>query len=720
MAGANYLEKIINSSDFHFEKGREILQSWLNDTPLNNDQVNRLQELLKDYKKFAELKVEDEFGNIKNLFFEIISYCDDKGNNKSIYNKYDDNRTLAMAYVRMNNWCQHIYNYKYKIEDTSPSVFNALEMLLNPLENINVLSINHRNRISNYYLKKPYDRETFVSDIADYFQERIKIPINKENYNLLVAVEIYKEKKDWDINEYKFKQYIRDLKEYLENEDSPFFFGKTKNTHVWISDTQKTFLIDDAHYEIIIENEEISIDLHFEGYKKQNIELANCFQSLPDFLEWKPWQRDTNSISHTTKFTLSSENLVEESAECLYQLFEFTFPLLIDKLNNRYPLKKLNMNVSDEFLEIIDLLEYKKQIILKGPPGTGKTRMSEEISRYIIGNQINFETDEKFELTVDLIKKHIYVGLKISSRSGIDYFIEEVNPGNIGVKSANSKIWYPSFNQIIKSYNNKLYKEKNRSGGFKSYEDAVALYLESTIPNDTLLKINLLEINLEVSPYYKIVQFHPSFNYEDFVRGIISKPNEKGDGIIYEGENKILVEYANVAFDNPDKKYILVIDEINRANLSSVLGELIYTLEYRDKSIESMYKVDQDNSFVLPSNLYIIGTMNTADRSVNHIDYAIKRRFAFVDVLPKHIKEDNIIFHDILFDQVANIFQEHLSEEFSINDLQLGQSYFIDKSKEKGSMQIRLKYEIKPILIEYVQDGILKESALDEINKLSV
>ncbi|MBW7674201.1 AAA family ATPase [Chryseobacterium sp. LJ756] len=378
------------------------------------------------------------------------------------------------------------------------------------------------------------------------------------------------------------------------------------------------------------------------------------------------------------------------------------------------------MNTSDEFLEIVDLLEYKKQIILKGPPGTGKTRMSEEISRYIIGNQINFETDEKFELTIDLIKKHIYVGLKISSKSGIEYFIEEINSGNIGVKSANSKIWYPSFNQIIKSYNNKLYKEKNRSTGFKSYEDAVALYLESIIPNDTLLKINPSEINLEVSPYYKIVQFHPSFNYEDFVRGIVSKPNEKGDGIIYEGENKILAEYANVAFDNPKKKYVLVIDEINRANLSSVLGELIYALEYRDKSIESMYKVDQDNSFVLPSNLYIIGTMNTADRSVNHIDYAIKRRFAFVDVLPKPIEEENTIFHNILFEQVAKIFQEHLSEEFSINDLQLGQSYFIDKSKEKGSMKIRLKYEIKPILKEYVQDGILKESALDEINQLSV
>lgn len=720
MAGANYLEKIINSSDFHFEKGREILQSWLNDTPLNNDQVNRLQELLKDYKKFAELKVEDEFGNIKNLFFEIISYCDDKANNKSVYNQYDDSRTLAMAYVRMNNWCQNIYNYKYKREDTSPSVFNALEMLLNPLENTNVLSINHRNRISNYYLKKTYDRETFVSDIAEYFKERIETPINMENYNLLVAVEIYKEKKDWDINEYKFKQYIQELKIYLESQNSPFYFNDTKGNHVWISDKQKYFLVNDAHYEIIIADTEISIDLHFEGYKKQNIELANCFESLPDFLEWKPWQRNTNSISHITKFTLSSENLIEESAECLYQLFESTFPLLIDKLNNRYPLRELNMNTSDEFLEIIDLLEYKKQIILKGPPGTGKTKKAEEIARYIIANQIDFKTSERFNLTPEIIKKYLKVGLKLNGKSGIEYSIEEINEDGVGVKSIKSRTWHALYDKIIKSYNNKLYKIKSRSGGNIPYEDAIALYLEGVIPESDLGIINPLEINLDVSPYYKMVQFHPSFTYEDFVRGIISKPNEDGDGVVYQGDNKILPEFASNAIDNPEKKYILVIDEINRANLSSVLGELIYTLEYRDRVVESMYKVGEDNSFLLPSNLYIIGTMNTADRSVNHIDYAIKRRFAFVDVLPKHIKEDNILFHDILFDQVANIFQEHLSEEFSINDLQLGQSYFIDKSKEKGSMQIRLKYEIKPILKEYVQDGILKESALDEINKLSV
>ncbi|MVX37188.1 AAA family ATPase, partial [Myroides sp. LoEW2-1] len=155
------------------------------------------------------------------------------------------------------------------------------------------------------------------------------------------------------------------------------------------------------------------------------------------------------------------------------------------------------------------------------------------------------------------------------------------------------------------------------------------------------------------------------------------------------------------------KNYVLIIDEINRANLSSVLGELIYALEYRGESVESMYEVD-GHELILPPNLYIIGTMNTADRSVGHIDYAIRRRFAFVDVLPKDLsEEDNISFDAELFYSVEKLFDTNLSPEFEKKDVQLGHSYFIDKSKDGGSMDIRLEYEIKPILLEYVKDGVL-------------
>jgi len=180
------------------------------------------------------------------------------------------------------------------------------------------------------------------------------------------------------------------------------------------------------------------------------------------------------------------------------------------------------------------------------------------------------------------------------------------------------------------------------------------------------------------------------------------------------------------------ENFVLIIDEINRANLSSVLGELIYALEYRGEEVGSIYSVDDDNKIILPPNLYIIGTMNTADRSVGHIDYAIRRRFAFVDVLPK---EEVITTNKAkeLFRLVAALFvkdengkkvnADFLAPDFKYKDVQLGHSYFLLKEgtveEQKSELEMRLKYEIVPILEEYVTDGLLLENAAMKIEKIA-
>jgi len=110
---------------------------------------------------------------------------------------------------------------------------------------------------------------------------------------------------------------------------------------------------------------------------------------------------------------------------------------------------------------------------------------------------------------------------------------------------------------------------------------------------------------------WKIIQFHPSYTYEDFVRGIVTEVDKEGK-ISYKVVNKILADFAKNAKDNPQKKFVLIIDEINRANLPSVLGELIYALEYRGEEVETMYNhPEYGQKISLPESLYIIGTMNT-------------------------------------------------------------------------------------------------------------
>ena len=221
--------------------------------------------------------------------------------------------------------------------------------------------------------------------------------------------------------------------------------------------------------------------------------------------------------------------------------------------------------------------------------------------------------------------------------------------------------------------------------------------------------------SLESNEQFKLIQFHPSYSYEDFVRGIIAETVD--EKIKYSVKDKILGFFAQEALKDKDKNYVLVIDEINRANLSAVLGELIYALEYRGEAVQSMYAIEGENNLILPPNLYIISTMNTADRSVGHIDYAIRRRFAFVNILPKDLTNElGDQFEGALFAKVTNLFNTNLSSEFKKEEVQLGHSYFITKNTP---IDIRWEYEIKPILLEYVKDGILVGEGIETtINNL--
>jgi len=236
---------------------------------------------------------------------------------------------------------------------------------------------------------------------------------------------------------------------------------------------------------------------------------------------------------------------------------------------------------------------------------------------------------------------------------------------------------------------------------------------------------------------WKIIQFHPSYTYEDFVRGIVTEVDKEGK-ISYKVVNKILADFAKNAKDNPQKKFVLIIDEINRANLPSVLGELIYALEYRGEEVETMYNhPEYGQKISLPKNLYIIGTMNTTDRSIGHIDYAIRRRFAFYtlksdkDVITKFYENNDALKNlknkaEQLFDKIKNLIKENISPDYSIDDIMIGHSYFLAEDEEK--LKMKLEYEIKPILLEYYKDGILidnrnndnKASLIEQIKNLSL
>jgi 5-methylcytosine-specific restriction protein B len=216
----------------------------------------------------------------------------------------------------------------------------------------------------------------------------------------------------------------------------------------------------------------------------------------------------------------------------------------------------------------------------------------------------------------------------------------------------------------------------------------------------------------------RTIQFHESYSYEDFIQGL--RPTKHGG---FELKNGIFYDLVTTAIDNPTKNYFLIIDEINRGNLSKIFGELLMLIESDkrgpDHSLYLTYTPEEE--FYIPSNIHIIGTMNTADRSLAMVDYALRRRFAFIDIEPTfNQKFKNYILNNGIESSMLNdIIDKIIELNFTIgNDDNLGNGFCIGHSylcsvPENNLTPIEwynniIKYEIGPLLKEYWFDDLKK------------
>ena len=259
-----------------------------------------------------------------------------------------------------------------------------------------------------------------------------------------------------------------------------------------------------------------------------------------------------------------------------------------------------------EVRELEDLIRRKKQLIVEGPPGSGKTYVADQMARYLTGNSLTGPTSERL----------------------------------------------------------------------------------------------------------LIVQFHQSYGYEDFVQGIRPVTDGTTGALRYDLQSGVFKELCSRAADEPDADFVVLIDEINRGNISWILGELLYLLEYRNQSVKLAYSAPNDAPFRIPENVLVLGTMNTTDRSLAQIDYALRRRFYFhrmmpltdgaAPVLARWLEQTELASEQSA--QVLKLFvalnqrvQTELGEHF-----QIGHSYFMDADIGSDASQQRVwKYEIMPLLEEY-------------------
>lgn len=206
----------------------------------------------------------------------------------------------------------------------------------------------------------------------------------------------------------------------------------------------------------------------------------------------------------------------------------------------------------------------------------------------------------------------------------------------------------------------------------------------------------------------KTIQFHQNYSYEDFIMGY------KPDGDSFKLRNGVFYNFCIEAINNPSEDYFFIIDEINRGNLSKIFGELLMIIEkgYRGKEITLAYT---DQGFHVPENLYIIGMMNTADRSLALIDYALRRRFSFFDMKPgyesdgfkKHIKASGNQMLEKVVSLIIELNSEICKDDSLGSGFEIGHSYFCGKPENMTDSAIRgiIKYDILPTIREYWFDN---------------
>lgn len=413
----------------------------------------------------------------------------------------------------------------------------------------------------------------------------------------------------------------------------------------------------------------------------------------------------------------------------------------LEKVNNNDIYRIFGQVMNKKMIEnYCDILYAKKQIILQGAPGTGKTYLSAEIAMNII-NEGQKQYASRKELMDDYHKavKDKYIGFTTFHQS-MDYeeFVEGIKPDLV-----EGKIIYDVEDGIFK-----LIVEKAKSIiNIKVLDEAIESLKEKLFEEEIILTTktgNEFTVTYRGGKTFRVRSLNSRTDEnKDFPANINHIKRlfigENTDGIYNKSYVWGILDYLkktyNIKVDGTKKakNYVLIIDEINRGNVSKIFGELITLLE-NDKRLgqENAIQVSlpySKDSFGVPPNLFIIGTMNTADRSVGYIDYAIRRRFAFITLRAKeseiekfYLSKNLINLKDKairLFHEVKQIMQS-ISADFSLDDLMIGHSYFMANSEKE--LTLKLDFEIKPLLKEYVRDGIINMSSdiFDKIDNLSL
>ena len=482
-----------------------------------------------------------------------------------------------------------------------------------------------------------------------------------------------------------------------------------------------------------------------------------------------------------------------------------------EELEKKMTTETNNSSKGTWYDDVVRIWERRKNIVLYGAPGTGKTydvpelavrlcdpafMATDPIREEIVSRYNQLKTEKRIAFTTfhqSLDYEDWIEGLRpvVNENNQVTYEIESgifkklceeaerpvVKDKQVGIAD-NAVVWKVS---LARTGDNDVRRECMENNhiriGWDGYGPVISDETDWTIHNETGRKIldayiNKMKIgDIVMSCYssqtidaigvvvsdYEFEDNFPNYKRVRRVNWLVKNINENivemNDGktmvessvyrlnsITLNDVKSILEKYdTSSKMEENDKAYVMVIDELNRGNVSKVFGELITLLEADKRkgriNAESVVLPYSKKGFHIPNNVYLIATMNTADRSLGSLDYAIRRRFAFIAEKPFGLEVDG--FDEDLFEKVSSLFVKNfddykesgwdqtmklepadtLSDEYKPEDVWIGHSYFLMQDEEDNTSN-RLLYEIIPLLEEYVRDGVLTAEAQDVIDEL--
>ncbi len=645
-----FYEKVIFADKFYFEEIKPLWKDFLT-FEIDNiggfiEEIKKAWSTLKGSYKSIQLQAyfeDEDKSSIIQLLNKIIAIIDKNAAKKKELNPYDDKRVIASSNVKQDAWIYGLLNYKDN-KTPSSSINNAISYIENPNNNMSIFSKEHRALISKNILKATYNKESFVSGLKQYFNENevyIKTEC-QENQTLLMTKLLYHRLKDkWKDSADTPTIDVEDDTEYSSNQPlNQILYGPPG--------TGKTYSTVNYALDILDATDEQKQSINSIGKLKEEfgsqVEFVTFHQSFSyeDFVEGLKANTDGEKLTYDVEDGVFKE-------------------ICKNATNKEYEVSNLSIDANTTVWKI-------------SLYGAGDSPLKRSCFN---NNEIRIGWPTVLDLESDA-----YNNLGANNKKTLKYFQNEINEQDIVVSLHNNKS-IDGVAVVTGDYE----RDADANSEYPRKRTVKWLWHDIKKPID-ITKLNNGIILSERSVYelYRV-------NATDLIQFLI--------------DQRLLPLDINKKSDANKKPHVLIIDEINRGNISRIFGELITLIEPSKRagaeeeiSVKLPYSKED---FSVPNNLHIIGTMNTADRSLTLIDTALRRRFDFVEMLPNpELPEISTNCEGVDLQAVLKIINQRIEVLYD-REHTIGHSFLmnVDSLEE---LQNTFKNKILPLLEEYFYD----------------